>query len=309
LSLHCPRCASLVDDPLARFCQLCGASLDAAAAQPTVAVAAAAGAVDSPRCPMHPQSVATDLCARCGSFVCPACVSASPEGQSQCPACATRQGEVWRVPWEERRTLGLFQGYWRTTKEVMFRPNVVLERLAPETGRWWDPLSYAIVSSFVGVSGLLLFYVLVFGVGLASALATVTERSGPGGGMIALVVVGLVLVMAISVPLGTLTGVFVLGGIEHLCLKLLGVKTRSFEATIRASCYSHAPMALGVIPVCGMYAYPIYQLVCRIFGYKGVHKTTGVKATFGVLLPAGLCFAGFMALYLAAFLASFAART
>jgi len=43
------------------------------------------------------------------------------------------------------------------------------------------------------------------------------------------------------------------------------------------------------VPVCGMYAYPIWQIVCQIFAYKAVHKTTGGKAAAGVLLPVGVC--------------------
>ncbi len=41
------------------------------------------------RCPRHPESAAVELCVRCGSFVCTACV-VPRQGESYCVDCAQR---------------------------------------------------------------------------------------------------------------------------------------------------------------------------------------------------------------------------
>jgi hypothetical protein len=79
--------------------------------------------------------------------------------------------------------------------------------------------------------------------------------------------------------------VFAWGGIEHLMLRLFGATPRSYEATVRICCYSHAPMIVGLIPVCGAYVFPVWQLVLRILGFRAVHRTTGGKATAAVMVP------------------------
>lgn len=307
--LHCPRCDNPLDDPQSRFCPICGASVPAeappAAEPPSAAPSPATGA----RCANHPERPAVDICSRCGSFACGACLVVGADGQGVCQACFERQGgESEPMPWEQRKQLGFFRAYWETTKKIMFNPNTAFERLQPETGNWWDPLSYAILSNFLQMSGTLVVYALIFGVaGVAGAMGADAEFGAKGAGIVAAIVLGLVALLVIGVPIGAVITVFVHGGVEHLTLKLIGVPTRPFEATVRAYSYGTAPMFWGLVPFCGMYAMPVWQIVCRIFGYKAVHKTTGGKAAAGVLLPTGICCGGFAVIYAIAIAASVAA--
>jgi hypothetical protein len=213
------------------------------------------------------------------------------------------------VPWEQRSKIGLFQGYWQTSKAVMFSPGESFERLAPETGRWWDPLSYAIVSSYLGISGIFMFYLFIGGL---AAIAARMDKSpmkigASEGTLIVVIVAAALLGFLLFVPIASLMTVFIWGGIEHLTLKLVGVNTRGFEATLRGSCYAQAPMVIGVIPMCGSYVYPVWQIVCKIFAYRGVHKTSGGKATAAVLLPVALCCGGGIALWALSMAATYAA--
>ncbi len=261
------------------------------------------------RCAIHADHPAVDVCARCGNFVCPDCLVVSSGGVAHCSTCQAR-GEVdhWRVPWEERHKLGLFRGYWETTKAVMLRPDQSFGGLSPETGKWWDPLSYAIISNYLGVSGIAAFYLLMFGIGGVAAYLDKSSKSSASLGVAeAVAIVGIIVFFLVMVPIGAILGAFVWGGVEHLMLKLVGVNTRGFEATVRGACYSAAPAVLGLVPVCGSYVHPVWGIVCRIFAYRGVHKTTGGKATAAVLIPVGLCCVGGVAAYALLIAATFAA--
>jgi hypothetical protein len=216
--------------------------------------------------------------------------------------------DTWRVPWEERATLGLFQGYWQTTKAVLLNPTQSFNRLASATGRWWDPLSYAIFSAFFGVSGIAVFYLSVFGtVGIATLLQDQWKMRVPEGVFVGVIVVAAILFFLILIPVNAIIRAFVWGGVEHLMLKLVGVSTRGFEATLRGACYATAPMLIGIVPICGVQVYPVWEIVCRILAYRGVHRTTTGKAAAAVLLPLALCCVGVVTLYALFFAAMLAA--
>ncbi|MBI5543660.1 MAG: YIP1 family protein [Deltaproteobacteria bacterium] len=333
--MNCPRCDTPLEDPQARFCPLCGASITsppgATVSEPTSKpVAPGAGTYppsgpppgaetapagpgtaaggSSAHCAAHPERAAVDICSRCGSFACRECLIVGADGQGICSACHTRQGgDTAPLPWERRKELGFFNAYWQTTKSIMFNPNTAFDRMIPETGQWWDPLSYAIFSNFLALSGTMVMYAFIFGIAGIAALAQSGGTNDLGAGVTAGIIVAIVLALLIMIPLGAIMVAFIGGGIEHLALKLLGANPRPFEATLRAYCYAHAPMFWGVVPLCGAYAYPIWQIVCRIFGYKSVHRITGGQAAAGVLVPVGvfcLCFGGIYGIAIAAAMAA-----
>ena len=56
-------------------------------------------------------------------------------------------------------------------------------------------------------------------------------------------------------------------------------------AGLLAGALSMAPYAVGLIPLCGLYVFPIWSLVLKVFAYRAFHRTTGGKAAAGALLP------------------------
>ena len=244
-----------------------------------------------------------DICSRCGTFACRECLVVGADGQGVCTACQARQGETAPMAWERRSEIGFFKAYWETTKGIMFSPNTAFDKLEPETGSWWDPLSYAIFSTYMGIGPTYLIYALAIGSGMMFSMFQKSSGGNELSGGVGLgIMVGIIIGIIIFIPIVAIINAFILAGIEHLCLKLVGAQPRSFEATLRAHCYSDAPMFWGVVPFCGPYAFFVWQLVCRIFGYKAVHKTTGGKAAAGVLLPLGaicLCVGGAYAILIA----------
>lgn len=109
--MYCPRCGSGIDDPGARFCPICGASVALAAAS---AVAVPPGGA---ACPAH-GGAAVGTCSRCGAFMCGACAQG---GGGLCAACRERLGaaefrlsrdrwsfgEVLDLAWERFKADGL----------------------------------------------------------------------------------------------------------------------------------------------------------------------------------------------------------
>ncbi len=295
--MTCTRCGSSIEDSTSSFCPYCGAYL---VHEPTAAVA-----LGQARCARHPQVEAIEVCSRCGAFACTRCTTRTGEGQPICAACAERlQPHSWIVPWEERQKHGLLRAYWLTTKAIMFKPAESFEQMAPSEG-WWSPLSYAILSSLVAFSGVALFYLVIFGAGLLGALFGAVDEGMKLGGMMAGLGVGTIAVALVGALVMAVAGAFVLGGIEHLTLTLVGARPGGFHATLRAYCYAHAPMIFGLLPMCGAYVYPLWQIICRIFGYRGLHRTTGGKATAAVLIPMGLCCGAGVAVYALVFAAIF----
>jgi hypothetical protein len=267
----------------------------------------AAALTPGSRCALHPDQAAVEICSRCGNFVCPQCLVLSASGRPHCTTCESR-GEVdnWRVPWERRAEIGFFRGYWDTTKAVMFSPQASFQGMSPTGRGWWDPLSYLLVSCLAGISGLLAFWALYFAILFPTLMSSMKADLKLGVPEVAVIVIAIISIVVLY-PLLTVAFAFVWGGVEHLALRVLGVQTRGYEATVRAYCYASAPQIWGVIPLCGSYLHPIWQLVCRILGYRGVHRTTGGRATAAVLLPVGLCCGGITAVYIVSVFAIIAA--
>ena len=86
-------------------------------------------------------------------------------------------------------------------------------------------------------------------------------------------------------PFFVAIGLFLLSGIIHLALMILGGAARGFEATFRVACYSEAAALLNIIPVCGGVIGPIVMIVLMIIGISEAHGTTRGRAAAAVLLP------------------------
>lgn len=274
----CARCGETPKDPAGRFCTRCGAAVGEVAPTAMVEHAAPAG----PRCAAHPFQAAAEVCARCGTFACAECVKADTRGRALCPTCfSLERAALWQVPWEERGRLGLFNAFWQTARSTMFSPGLCYPGLSP-TGRLWDPISYALFAS----TACLLAALVGLGA-LASIIALVAagRQAAQGIGIGAAALGGI----AIALPLLMLVRIFLLAGVEHLGLIILGASQNGFEATLRAHCYATGPAVFLVIPLCGPYIAEIWQMVLRVLGYRSVHKTSIGKAVFAVLAPIALC--------------------
>lgn len=98
--------------------------------------------------------------------------------------------------------------------------------------------------------------------------------------------------VAVMTPIVSIVATFLQTVIFHVCLIIVGGKTKDILSTARVVCYAGAPNLLVVVPVIGWLAAEIWGLYLIIVGLKTVHETTLGKAAFAVILPALLCFGG-----------------
>jgi hypothetical protein len=263
------------------------ASTAASSVAPSDQAALAAGG----RCAVHPERESVDVCSRCGNFFCADCRRVSFENKPVCVSCIENAHvDVWQIPWEQQRSeLGWYRAYWQTASKSMFNPTQTFVGLTPH-GSWWDACSFALISFILSTLGTTALYVVIGG-GAALFAATnelsrnETKESGP---MILAIALGVIVFLALMLPIMAFVRIYLGAGVDHLVLKMLGSQHK-FDTTFRAYCYSTGPAIWGVIPFCGTYIFEIWRLVCTIFAYKNTHKISGNRASVAVLVPVGVC--------------------
>ena len=88
----------------------------------------------------------------------------------------------------------------------------------------------------------------------------------------------------------TLIANFVLVGLYHAVLKLLGGARCPYRATYRVVTYSHAAQIFGVVPCLGPIVAIVMFLVAASTGLQRVHQTQYWKAVVALIVPYILCF-------------------
>jgi len=238
-------------------------------------------APDSPRCKAHPQSAAAGPCGRCGTFYCGACLR--PAGQQWlCEACQAVAGQL---PWDDRETSGVLVGWFKTCTALLLNPIQSLQTAKPEASLG-SSLLYSLLCSVVAYAPTFILYSLFFGLALPAKLF------GGGGNSPDLApatfgaifgAYGVVVIFLVAVsPL-------VFGGIQHAVLALAGANPRSYQVSVRAAALALAPALCGLVPVCGLYAFPVWALVLNVLSLMALHRTDGWRAFFAAISPWLLC--------------------
>ncbi len=78
------------------------------------------------RCARHPDVDASEVCARCGDFLCAACTLVTSEGRPCCARCQPLAGEPF--PWERRGELGLGRAFLETFTGTIVRTRELFAR-------------------------------------------------------------------------------------------------------------------------------------------------------------------------------------
>lgn len=276
------------------ICQACGSynpegnltCLNCRAPLPTQRATQEGGA----RCRTHPELVAAGTCTRCGTFYCANCLT--PRGADYlCATCLERFGGL---PWDERETIGTWRAWWRTSLAMISSPTVTLQSARPDAPMG-SSVMFALISTLVGYGPTLVLYGAAFVpiVMLAGKESGRDAKLGLLGPVFFLAYLAVLMVMQVVF-------VFVLAGIDHLALLLVGAQPRSYATTMRANALSMGVYLLGLVPVCSFYVFPIWALVLRIIALMHLHRTTAGKAALAVLLPlvlfCGLCGIGYASL-------------
>jgi hypothetical protein len=192
------------------------------------------------------------------------------------PPSGGRSGPPWEQPGS------FFQRWIDTAKSILLDPQGGFRNVR-RTGGLGAPLTYYIVGFSPAVLGYLLFNLFGLGLGMMGSDDAAGAAAGAaiiGGGMI-----GGLLFFVIAY----LVGFFILTGIVHLVLSLLGGTKHGYEATVRTFAYAHgSALPIAIIPFCAPIA-GLWALVCEIFGLAEMQETTPVKAAIAIFSPLLLC--------------------
>jgi hypothetical protein len=251
-------------------------------------------------CTRHPDEPTTGVCSSCGAFTCTTC-EVSVRGIRYCLPCREQQATLLGapVPWEQRRSIGFFRAWWRTTASLTATPARFYEGMEPSTGLA-AAFGYGLIgSTFQWLWGILfgLMYAAMFLlIGLFVAVAP------NAGGAPGLVMLGLALgsiLFTFTVPLWNLLAVLMLASIQHLCLRIAGAGgEHGLYATLKIACYALSPGWTGIIPYMGQMGLPIWWCILMVVGVSKVHECSPTRALV-ILVPFLIAFLSPVILYMA----------
>ena len=151
------------------------------------------------------------------------------------------------LPWEDPE-LSALAGFFRTLREVLFRPGEFFANLGGEG--WAEPLAFGLIASSVGLLGAIFWPLLV------------RAPAGLSLGWLAALMAGAPVLALANLGLG---GICWWGSVA-----LVGAG-RDFTPTWRIFCYAQGGMALGLIPFFGMLVAGIWVLTLMYCGVKQVY--------------------------------------
>lgn len=228
---------------------------------------------------------------------CPGCGKEMAEGfaGSSCPFCGAtlksdgpvHGGAPEGIPWERRDQLGFLPALTQTLRACLFDPSAFYTAM-PKRENLGAALGYVVLLGWVGGLGGILWDRVSQGFwrqALQNMGVPAQERALDPGMMTALTIG-----YAVLLPLFIAIAVFIIAGIFHVSLWIVGGATHGYEATLRTHAYAAGSTALFQwIPFCGGLIALIWSLVLQIYGFSRVHEIPGGKAAVAVFLPVLLC--------------------
>ncbi|NNE09039.1 MAG: hypothetical protein HKN20_10815 [Gemmatimonadetes bacterium] len=182
-------------------------------------------------------------------------------------------------PWEHRDTNGLLVSFARTLEESAFKPNEFFGRLRL-TGNLLDALLFGIGIVVVAAVVQLLWSAVLAPIPFF-LLGEINGVSFPEVAAMAAFSWLRVLVL----PFTMVAVFFIMAGLFHLALTLLGSTPHPFETTLRVTCYSAGPLILSLVPFCGEWVGKIWMIVLLIIGLVHCQKASTTTAIVAVLFP------------------------
>lgn len=239
-------------------------------------------------CPFCGKDLAgnTEACPHCGHDL----TAASPT--PPVPADAVNEGnssERKTIPFEDPGQ-GFFGGMLETIKMVLFQPTAFFGeyRLDGSIGR---PMVFAvIVGWFAAAIGLL--WGLLLNASIMSMISQYIPASELSQEQLMpqyLLTTTFSIISLILAPIMIVIGLFILAGIYHLFLMMVGGANKGFETTFNVVCYRTAAKLFAIVPFCGGTVAWIYAIVVAAIGLYRGHETDGWKGAFAVLAPFVLC--------------------
>ncbi|MBK6577253.1 MAG: hypothetical protein IPG17_13825 [Sandaracinaceae bacterium] len=245
-------------------------------------------------CGVHQEVPATFTCSRCGTFGCERCLD-SLLPMPMCVACAARG--VNAVPWERRETIGLWRGFWDTSREVCFSPKAFFARPSVETltgGPFYGVVAYTVGNMLFMLQFALLYAVAGAAVGVGTGDQALGASLGIGLGVFGCLMVPLT---AVQAPVLAMFGLaFAMAG-AHLSLMLMKQARGSWEDTLRGVGYANAGHLWLAVPCVGFLIAPFAVIWLEARATSAAHQTTTLAGFAAVTVWRLLLVSGSIALY------------
>jgi hypothetical protein len=178
-------------------------------------------------------------------------------------------------PWERRSELGIWQGVYQTFKRVLFSPEKLFRTMIHEEGLK-EPLAYGLLLGSIGVMLDVFWQFLMIGEGVTSNLPSIIGQINLGF---------LFMAVMIMTPFYILINMFVVSGILHLCLVIVGAARNGFEGTFRIVAFSQSIKILGLVPIVGGLIGWVWQFIVQVIGLREMHETSYLRTIMAMLLP------------------------
>ena len=185
---------------------------------------------------------------------------------------ASRRGPS---PWEMRSDLGVWQGLFETFKGILFSPEKLFSTMTHEGGIK-EPLAYGLLFGSIGCMLGVFWQFLMLTESLPSILPNVIGQINLGLGFLAVM---------IMTPFYILINMFVVSGILHLCLVIVGGARNGFEGTFRTVAFSQSVRVLGLVPIVGGLVAWVWQFIVQVIGLREIHETSYLRTIMAMLLP------------------------
>ncbi|MBA2432018.1 MAG: YIP1 family protein [Chthoniobacterales bacterium] len=224
------------------------------------------------------------------SFGAPAAGPVPPEPHTVTPGAELLSSttpvtpEATGLPWENRDTVGFVNALLATIAMVLTRPTEAFTTMKRDAGLL-DPLLYTVILGTIGGVVSFLFSFIGGRMGFGGSDGGLGMVFGAGVGS---------LMFLIFLPVLVVIGTFIVSGVIHLCLMIVGGAKQSFETTLRVVAYAGGSAnVFQLVPVCGGMIAGVYSLVLYCIGVASAHQIDTGRAVMAVLLPLLLCCGGF----------------
>ena len=201
----------------------------------------------------------------------------SPGSIPAVTAAGARSG----LPWDDRQQKGFFTAFIETLQMVLTRPAEAFTVMKREGG-FGEPLIYAVVGGSVGAIVSFLFSLLFHSFGMF------TDHRNPLGAMAGMGIGSIGFI--ILAPLAIVICLFILAGVVHLCLMIVGGANQPFETTFRVLAFTQGSTGvLQMIPVCGGLIAAVWGIVVNCIGLARAHETDTGRAVLAIVLTLVVC--------------------
>ena len=189
------------------------------------------------------------------------------------------------LPWEQPG-YPFLPAIIETTKLLLMRPREAFARSSPTIGIG-RPLLYGCILSFIAN-----VFTAVYEFFMRSMMGSMPTHGPMHDWMNAestIPPVARLLGTIFALPFLLPIAILIAAGLVHLFLMLLGGAPGGYANTVKAECYSNAPVFLAVIPLCGSIVGYLWAVVLLVIGLTVVHKISTGKAIAALLFPLLIC--------------------